>query len=167
MRVEGLGRLARDESKLSETVRQIAEEGGEERSYSADLADMEACDAVIARIEAAEEGRPGGWFVWNSGGFLAKSGTRRGIVLPDSGEPGLVDARVGARPLRAIEARQPVRREDDQRTAAGLDLGHGAYRSLPIPGVTRRVRHVCARHEFTPDDRPGRIQHFETLCGIE
>jgi NAD(P)-dependent dehydrogenase (short-subunit alcohol dehydrogenase family) len=44
--------VARDESKLSETVREITAEGGEARSYSADLTDMEACDAVIARIEA-------------------------------------------------------------------------------------------------------------------
>jgi NAD(P)-dependent dehydrogenase (short-subunit alcohol dehydrogenase family) len=44
--------VARDESKLTETVREIAAEGGEARSYSADLTDMEACDAVIARIEA-------------------------------------------------------------------------------------------------------------------
>jgi len=44
--------VARDETKLAETVRQIAEEGGEARSFSADLTDMEACDAVIDRIEA-------------------------------------------------------------------------------------------------------------------
>lgn len=44
--------VARDEAKLSETVRQITEEGGEARSYSADLAELEACDAVIDRIEA-------------------------------------------------------------------------------------------------------------------
>ena len=44
--------VARDEAKLSETVRQIAEEGGEARSYSADLTELEACDAVIDRIEA-------------------------------------------------------------------------------------------------------------------
>jgi len=44
--------VARDEAKLSETVRQIVEEGGEARSYSADLAELEACDAVIDRIEA-------------------------------------------------------------------------------------------------------------------
>ena len=44
--------VARDEAKLSETVRQITEEGGEARSYSADLTELEACDAVIDRIEA-------------------------------------------------------------------------------------------------------------------
>ena len=44
--------VARDETKLAATVRQIAEEGGEARSFSADLTDMEACDAVIERIEA-------------------------------------------------------------------------------------------------------------------
>jgi NAD(P)-dependent dehydrogenase (short-subunit alcohol dehydrogenase family) len=44
--------VARDEAKLSETVRQIAEEGGEARSFSADLTELEACDAVIDRIEA-------------------------------------------------------------------------------------------------------------------
>jgi NAD(P)-dependent dehydrogenase (short-subunit alcohol dehydrogenase family) len=44
--------VARDEAKLAETVRQIAEEGGEARSFAADLTEMEACDAVIDRIEA-------------------------------------------------------------------------------------------------------------------
>jgi len=44
--------VARDEAKLADTVREISEEGGEARSFSADLADMEACDAVIDRIEA-------------------------------------------------------------------------------------------------------------------
>ena len=43
--------VARDREKLAETVRQIAEEGGEARSYSADLAEMDACDDVIDRIE--------------------------------------------------------------------------------------------------------------------
>jgi NAD(P)-dependent dehydrogenase (short-subunit alcohol dehydrogenase family) len=43
--------VARDREKLAETVRQIAEEGGEARSFSADLSDMEACDAVIDQIE--------------------------------------------------------------------------------------------------------------------
>jgi NAD(P)-dependent dehydrogenase (short-subunit alcohol dehydrogenase family) len=33
-------------------VRQIADEGGEAKSFSADLTEMEACDAVIERIEA-------------------------------------------------------------------------------------------------------------------
>jgi NAD(P)-dependent dehydrogenase (short-subunit alcohol dehydrogenase family) len=43
--------VARDREKLAETVRQIAEEGGEARSFSADLSDLEACDAVIDQIE--------------------------------------------------------------------------------------------------------------------
>jgi NAD(P)-dependent dehydrogenase (short-subunit alcohol dehydrogenase family)/thioester reductase-like protein len=43
--------VARDEAKLAETVRQIAEEGGEARSFSADLTDMAACDDVIDRVE--------------------------------------------------------------------------------------------------------------------
>jgi NAD(P)-dependent dehydrogenase (short-subunit alcohol dehydrogenase family) len=44
--------VARDEAKLADTVREIAEEGGEARSFSADLAEMEACDTVIDRIES-------------------------------------------------------------------------------------------------------------------
>jgi NAD(P)-dependent dehydrogenase (short-subunit alcohol dehydrogenase family) len=42
--------VARDEAKLAETVREISDEGGTAKSFSADLADMEACDAVIERI---------------------------------------------------------------------------------------------------------------------
>jgi NAD(P)-dependent dehydrogenase (short-subunit alcohol dehydrogenase family) len=42
--------VARDQARLAETVREIVEEGGEVRSYSADLSDMEACDSVIDRI---------------------------------------------------------------------------------------------------------------------
>jgi len=42
--------VARDETKLADVVREITEEGGEARSFSADLTDMEACDAVIDRI---------------------------------------------------------------------------------------------------------------------
>ena len=42
--------VARDKAKLADTVREIEEEGGEARSFSADLADMEACDAIIDRI---------------------------------------------------------------------------------------------------------------------
>jgi NAD(P)-dependent dehydrogenase (short-subunit alcohol dehydrogenase family) len=44
--------VARDESKLAETVREIQSEGGEAQSFPADLSDMEACDAVIDRITA-------------------------------------------------------------------------------------------------------------------
>jgi len=44
--------VARDESRLEQTLRDIAEEGGEACSFSADLSDMESCDAVIDRIEA-------------------------------------------------------------------------------------------------------------------
>jgi NAD(P)-dependent dehydrogenase (short-subunit alcohol dehydrogenase family) len=42
--------VARDESKLADAVREIGEEGGEARAFSADLADLDACDAVIRRI---------------------------------------------------------------------------------------------------------------------
>jgi NAD(P)-dependent dehydrogenase (short-subunit alcohol dehydrogenase family) len=42
--------VARDEAKLADTLREIEEEGGEARSFSADLSDMDACDAVIDRI---------------------------------------------------------------------------------------------------------------------
>jgi len=44
--------VARDEAKLANTVREIIEEGGEAKSFSADLTNMEACDAVIDRIES-------------------------------------------------------------------------------------------------------------------
>ncbi len=42
--------VARDENKLADTVREIEEDGGEVKAFSADLADMEACDAVLGRI---------------------------------------------------------------------------------------------------------------------
>ncbi len=42
--------VARDESKLAETVREIEEEGGEVNAFSADLAEMEACDEVLEQI---------------------------------------------------------------------------------------------------------------------
>jgi NAD(P)-dependent dehydrogenase (short-subunit alcohol dehydrogenase family) len=42
--------VARDESKLAETVREIEEEGGEVKSFSADIAEMEACDAALEKI---------------------------------------------------------------------------------------------------------------------
>ena len=44
--------VARDESKLADTVKEIGEEGGEAKAFSADLSDMEACDAVLAKILA-------------------------------------------------------------------------------------------------------------------
>jgi NAD(P)-dependent dehydrogenase (short-subunit alcohol dehydrogenase family) len=44
--------VARDESKLADTVREIEEEGGKVKSFSADLAEMEACDAVLEKIVA-------------------------------------------------------------------------------------------------------------------
>jgi NAD(P)-dependent dehydrogenase (short-subunit alcohol dehydrogenase family) len=44
--------VARDESKLADTVREIEEEGGEVKSFSADLSEMESCDAVLERIIA-------------------------------------------------------------------------------------------------------------------
>ena len=44
--------VARDESKLADAVREIVEEGGEARAFSADLAEMEACDAVLEQIFA-------------------------------------------------------------------------------------------------------------------
>jgi NAD(P)-dependent dehydrogenase (short-subunit alcohol dehydrogenase family) len=42
--------VARDENKLADTVREITEEGGEAKAFSADLAEMEACDAVLEQI---------------------------------------------------------------------------------------------------------------------
>jgi NAD(P)-dependent dehydrogenase (short-subunit alcohol dehydrogenase family) len=45
--------VARDKDKLAEAVSEIEEEGGEAMAFSADLADMEACDAVIAEIVGA------------------------------------------------------------------------------------------------------------------
>jgi NAD(P)-dependent dehydrogenase (short-subunit alcohol dehydrogenase family) len=42
--------VARDESKLADTVREIEEEGGQAKAFSADLAEMEACEAVLERI---------------------------------------------------------------------------------------------------------------------
>jgi NAD(P)-dependent dehydrogenase (short-subunit alcohol dehydrogenase family) len=44
--------VARDESKLSEAISEIAEEGGEASAFAADLSDLEACDAIIDRIIA-------------------------------------------------------------------------------------------------------------------
>jgi len=44
--------VARDKTKLAETLREITNEGGEARTYSADLSDLDACDAVIDSIEA-------------------------------------------------------------------------------------------------------------------
>ena len=44
--------VARDESKLADTVREIEEEGGEVKAFSADLAEMDACDAAIEKIVA-------------------------------------------------------------------------------------------------------------------
>ena len=44
--------VARDQSKLADAVREIAEEGGEAKAFSADLAEMEACDAVLEQIFA-------------------------------------------------------------------------------------------------------------------
>jgi NAD(P)-dependent dehydrogenase (short-subunit alcohol dehydrogenase family) len=42
--------VARDKSKLADTVLEIKEEGGEAIAFSADLAEMEACDKVIGQI---------------------------------------------------------------------------------------------------------------------
>jgi NAD(P)-dependent dehydrogenase (short-subunit alcohol dehydrogenase family) len=42
--------VARDEKKLADTLRDIEEEGGEAKAFSADLADMEACDKVLIEI---------------------------------------------------------------------------------------------------------------------
>ena len=44
--------VARDQSKLADAVREIEEEGGEAKAFSADLAEMEACDAVLEQIFA-------------------------------------------------------------------------------------------------------------------
>ncbi|MBT8054718.1 MAG: SDR family oxidoreductase [Xanthomonadales bacterium] len=42
--------VARDKAKLADTVRDIQEEGGEAQAFSADLAELEACDAVLKSI---------------------------------------------------------------------------------------------------------------------
>ncbi len=44
--------VARDQSKLADAVREIEEDGGEAKAFSADLAEMEACDAVLEQIFA-------------------------------------------------------------------------------------------------------------------
>jgi NAD(P)-dependent dehydrogenase (short-subunit alcohol dehydrogenase family) len=44
--------VARDENKLADAVREIEEEGGEVKAFSADLAEMDACDAVLEEIRA-------------------------------------------------------------------------------------------------------------------
>jgi len=44
--------VARDENKLADAVREIEEEGGQVKAFSADLAEMEACDAVLEQIRA-------------------------------------------------------------------------------------------------------------------
>jgi NAD(P)-dependent dehydrogenase (short-subunit alcohol dehydrogenase family) len=43
--------VARTKQKLTETVEEIKAEGGFAQSYSADLTDIDACDAVIDKIE--------------------------------------------------------------------------------------------------------------------
>ena len=45
--------VARDKQKLSDTVEEIEAEGGSAQSFSADLTDIDACDAVIDEIEKA------------------------------------------------------------------------------------------------------------------
>ena len=42
--------VARDKNKLADAVREIEEEGGEAMPFSADLADMDACDNVLKQI---------------------------------------------------------------------------------------------------------------------
>ena len=44
--------VARDRAKLAETVREIQADGGEAMSFSADLAEIEACDKVLEQIFA-------------------------------------------------------------------------------------------------------------------
>ena len=44
--------VARTRQKLTETVKEIKAEGGHAQSFAADLTDLEACDAVIDKIEA-------------------------------------------------------------------------------------------------------------------
>jgi NAD(P)-dependent dehydrogenase (short-subunit alcohol dehydrogenase family) len=63
--------VARDEAKLADTVREIEQGGGEARSFSADLSDMAACDAVIDRI--AEEMGPIEVLVNNAGRSIRRS----------------------------------------------------------------------------------------------
>jgi len=48
--------VARDKGKLAEAVKEIEEEGGEAMAFSADLAEMEACDTVIREIVEAMGG---------------------------------------------------------------------------------------------------------------
>ena len=45
--------VARDKDKLAEAVREIEDEGGEARAFSADLSVMEECDGVVAEIVKA------------------------------------------------------------------------------------------------------------------
>jgi len=42
--------VARDKDKLADTVREINDDGGEAMAFSADLTEMEACDAVAQKI---------------------------------------------------------------------------------------------------------------------
>ncbi len=44
--------VARDENKLADAVLEIEEEGGEAKAFSADLAEMDVCDAVLEQIFA-------------------------------------------------------------------------------------------------------------------
>jgi len=44
--------VARDETKLADAVREINEDGGEARPFSADLSVMEDCDEVVKKIVA-------------------------------------------------------------------------------------------------------------------
>ncbi len=63
--------VARDKEKLAETVRQIREAGGQAWSYSADLAEIDACDRVVKEIQ--EELGPIDILVNNAGRSIRRS----------------------------------------------------------------------------------------------
>jgi NAD(P)-dependent dehydrogenase (short-subunit alcohol dehydrogenase family) len=43
--------VARDKDKLADAVQEIIDEGGEAKAFSADLTELEACDAVVRKIQ--------------------------------------------------------------------------------------------------------------------
>lgn len=63
--------VARDKDKLAETVKEIRDAGGQAWSYSADLAEIDACDRVVAEIQ--EELGPIDILVNNAGRSIRRS----------------------------------------------------------------------------------------------
>jgi NAD(P)-dependent dehydrogenase (short-subunit alcohol dehydrogenase family) len=63
--------VARDKEKLAETVKEIREAGGQAWSYSADLAEIDACDRVVREIQ--EELGPIDILVNNAGRSIRRS----------------------------------------------------------------------------------------------